>query len=342
MKIAVMDDYQDAVRKLSCYSLLADHDVKVFNNTVKGVGQLSVRLADTEALVLIRERSRIGKELLLKLPKLRLISQTGGVGRSSVSHVDLAACTARGVAVAEGGGSPVAAAELTWALIMAASRRLPQYISNLKHGVWQQSGLKAATAPPNHGLGEVLRGKTLGIWGYGRIGRLVAGYGAAFGMKVIVWGGEKSQVAAREQGLDIAASKAELFERADVLSLHLRLADTTRGAVELADLRSMKPTALFVNTSRAELIAPDALVAALNSGAPGLAAIDVFESEPLLAGQPLLRMENVICTPHIGYVEKESYERYFSAAFRNILAFAAGRPENIVNPEVLGNRPQAA
>ncbi len=341
MKIAILDDYQDAVRKLQCYSLLREHEVKIFNNTVKGAGQLAVRLADCEVLVLIRERTRLSKELLVKLPRLRLIAQTGTVNRQPGAHIDLAFCTERGITVVEGAGSPTSTAELTWALALAGMRRIPQYASNLKHGVWQQSGLKAAMAPPNHGLGDVLNGKTLGIWGYGRIGRLVAGYGAAFGMKVLVWGSEESRSAAAKDGHEAAADRKNLFTRADVLTLHLKLSERTRGIVELADLQAMKPTALFINTARAELIAPDALIKALNGGRPGLAAIDVFETEPLLAGQPLLRMENVICTPHIGYVERESYERYFSAAFQNILAFANGKPENVVNPEALKMRKSA-
>ena len=335
MKIAILDDYQDVVPHLSCYSLLAGHEVKIFHNTVKGSGQLAVRLADTEALVLIRERTRITKELLSKLPKLRLISQTGAAGRGSVSHIDLAECAARGIAVCESRGSPTPTAELTWALILAAMRRLPQYISNFKHGSWQHSGMKTALAPPNHGVGDALAGKTLGIWGYGRIGRIVAGYGAAFGMNVLVWGREKSQQAARENSFEVASDKSDLFLRADVLSLHLRLTEDTRGIVQPGDLKAMKPTALFVNTSRAELVVPDALVAALHSGRPGLAAVDVFESEPLLAGHPLLLMENVICTPHLGYVEKDNYEKMFGMAFRNILAFAAGAPENLVAAEAV-------
>jgi D-3-phosphoglycerate dehydrogenase len=331
MKIAILDDYQDAVRKLACFQLLEGHEVKVFNNTVKGVGQLAVRIADAEVLVLIRERTRIPKELLVKLPSLRLISQTGRAG----DHIDMAACTARGVAVAEGSGSPIAPAELTWALIMAAMRRLPQYISNLKHGVWQQSGMKHAMAPANNGIGEVLHGKTLGVWGYGKIGRMVAGFGRAFGMKVLVWGRPATLKAAQDDQNEVAASKEDLFARADVLSVHLRLVEATRGIVKLADLQAMKPTALFVNTSRADLVEPEALIKALNGGRPGLAAIDVFEAEPPLAGQPLLRMENVICTPHLGYVEKAGYELYFEQAFRNIVAFANNQPVNIANPEVL-------
>lgn len=331
MKITILDDYQDAVRRLECFQLLAEHDVKVFNNTVKGAGQLAARLGDAEALVLIRERTRIGRDFLSKVNRLRLIAQTGKVG----AHIDVEACTARGVAVAEGVGSPIAPAELTWALVMAAMRRLPQYVANLKHGVWQQSGLRSAHSPPLHGVGEVLHGKTLALWGYGKIGRLVAGYGRAFGMNVLVYGSSTSRDTAAAAGHAVAATAEELFAAADVLSLHLRLADATRGIVKLAHLEAMKPSALFVNTARAELVESDALVKALNGGRPGLAAIDVFESEPPLAGHPLLRMENVIASPHLGYVEKSSYELYFRAAFENILAFARGTPLNIVNPEVL-------
>ncbi len=331
MKIAILDDYQDAVRKLACFRLLAGHDVKIFNNTVKGTGQLSVRVADTEALVLIRERTRITKELLAKLPKLKLISQTGGVGLGPGAHIDLAACKAHGVTVTSTPGSPVATAELTWALLMASARRLPQYIANLKHGVWQQSGMKAANAPPSHGMGDVLRGKTLGIWGYGKIGRIVAAYGQAFGMNVLVWGRAMSQETARKDLFEVAASELELFKRSDYLSLHLRLNAQTQGVVKLANLQAMKPTATLVNTSRAELIEANALLKALNGGRPGMAAIDVFESEPVLAGQPLLRMENVICTPHLGYVEKENYELFFSTAFENLLSYVAGTPQNVVH-----------
>ena len=337
MKIAVLDDYQDAVRKLSSFSLLEGHDVKVFNNTVKGVGQLAARLSDVEAVVLIRERSRITRQLLEKLPKLKIISQTGRVGQSvdKGGHIDLDACTERGIAVLEGVGSPVAPAELAWALIMAAQRRIPQYVASLKHGAWQQSGLKATTMPPNFGIGQVLRGQTLGIWGYGKIGRLVAGFGQAFGMKVIVWGREASLKAAQEAGYAVAASKEQLFAESDVLSMHLRLNDETRGIVALNDLTRMKPTALFVNTSRAELIEENALVAGLNRGRPGMAAVDVFESEPILQGHALLRMENCICTPHLGYVERDGYELYFRVAFQNILDVLAGNHESIVNPKAL-------
>ncbi|MDR5770214.1 D-2-hydroxyacid dehydrogenase family protein [Caballeronia sp. LP006] len=332
MKIAILDDYQDAVRKLDCFHLLDDHEVKVFNNTVRGLGQLASRLSETDALVLIRERTRISSQLLDKCPKLRMISQTG---RAGGGHIDIDACTERGIAVLEGTGSPVAPAELTWALIMAAQRRIPQYVANLKQGAWQQSGLKTSALPPNFGLGQVLRGQTLGIWGYGKIGQLVAGYGKAFGMNVLVFGREHSLQAARDDGFAVAESREALFEQSDVLTVHLRMSDETRGIVRTEDLMRMKPTALFVNTSRAELLEENALLNSLHHNRPGMVATDVYESEPILQGYGLLRMENVICTPHIGYVERESYELYFGAAFRNILAFDAGDKSSVSNPEAL-------
>jgi D-3-phosphoglycerate dehydrogenase / 2-oxoglutarate reductase len=331
MNIIILDDYQDAVRKLKCASILEPLNAKVFTNTVKGIGQLSVRLRDAEVLVLIRERTQFPRQLLEKLPKLKLISQTGRVG----PHIDVDTCTRLGIAVAEGVGSPVAPAELTWALIMSASRRLPQYVGNLKHGAWQQSGLKAGSMPPNFGLGVLLEGKTLGVWGYGRIGQRVAGYGRAFGMKVVVWGSDTSRDKARADGHLPAPSKEAFFESADVLSVHLRLTDGTRGIVTMDDLSRMKPTALFVNTSRAELVQENALVSALNRGRPGMTAVDVFESEPILQGHPLLRLENAVCTPHIGYVELESYETYFRAAFDNVVNFIRNQPTNVINPQAL-------
>ena len=331
MNIVILDDYQDAVRKLRCAAKLESYPAKVYTNTVKGIGQLSVRLRDADVIVLIRERTHISRQLLEKLPGLKLISQTGRLG----PHVDVAACTDRGIVVTEGVGSPVAPAELTWALVMAAMRRLPQYIGTLKHGAWQQSGMKAASMPANFGLGQVLRGKTLGIWGYGRIGQLVAGYGKAFGMKVLVWGSHASRSRAEADGYSAAASRDEFFSVSDVLSIHLRLNEETQGIVTLEDLSRMKPTALFVNTSRAELVEPDALIAGLNRGRPGMAAIDVFESEPILQGHALLRLENCICTPHIGYVEQESYELYFGAAFENVVNFIQGQPTQVVNPAAL-------
>jgi D-3-phosphoglycerate dehydrogenase len=331
MNIIILDDYQDAVRKLPCATLLEPLNAKVFTNTVKGIGQLSVRLRDAEVLVPIRERTQFPRALLEKLPRLKLIAQTGRVG----NHIDVEACTRLGIAVAEGVGSPVAPAELTWALIMAAMRRLPQYIGNLKHGAWQQSGLKSASMPPNFGIGSVLKGKTLGIWGYGKIGQLVAGYGKAFGMQVQVWGREPSRQRAVADGLQAAESRQAFFESSDVLTVHLRLNDDTRSIVGLEDLSLMKPSSLFVNTSRAELVADGALVSALNRGRPGMAAVDVFEHEPTLQGHPLLRLENAVCTPHIGYVELDSYELYFKAAFDNIVNFVSGNPTNLVNPEAL-------
>ncbi len=331
MNIVILDDYQDVVRKLDCASKLDAFPAKVYTNTVKGIGQLSVRLKDADVIVLIRERTPLNRQLLEKLPRLKLISQTGHAG----SHIDLAACTERGIAVAQGTGSPYAPAELTWALIMAAVKRLPQYIGNLKHGAWQQSGLKASSMPVNFSLGTVLRGKTLGIWGYGKIGQLIAGYGKAFGMQVLVWGSEESRARAAQDGLIPAATRQAFFEECDVLSLHLRLSDATRGIVKLEDLSRMKQTSLIVNTSRSELIEQDALISALNRGRPGLAAIDVFEVEPILQGHALLRLENCICTPHIGYVEKDNYELYFGAAFDNVVNFIKGTPTNIVNPGAL-------
>ena len=331
MNIIILDDYQDVVRKLNCSNKLEAYPAKVFTNTIKGVGQLSVRLKDAEILVLIRERTQITRQLIEKLPKLKMISQTGKIG----SHVDVVACTERGIVVAEGAGSPVAPAEMTWALIMAAMRRLPQYINNLKHGAWQQSGLKSSAMPTNFALGQVLKGRTLGIWGYGKIGQLLAGFGKAFGMRVLLWGSEASRALAVEHGFEAAASREEFFSQSDILSLHLRLNDSTRGIVTLADLQVMKTTSLLVNTSRAELLAPDALIAGLNRGRPGMAAIDVFESEPILQGHALLRLENCICTPHIGYVEQESYELYFGTAFDNVVNFIKGTPTNIVNPGAL-------
>ena len=331
MNIIILDDYQDAVRKLRCAARLEPYNAKVHTNTVKGIGQLSVRLRDAEILVLIRERTQFPRQLLEKLPKLKLISQTGRVG----PHIDLDTCTRLGIAVAEGVGSPVAPAELTWALVMTAMRRLPQYIATLKHGGWQQSGLKSLSMPPNFGLGMVLKGRTLGIWGYGKIGQMVAGYGRAFGMQVQVWGSEASRARAVADGHLAAESRDALFATSDVLTLHLRLVPATRGLVTAADLARMKPTSLFVNTSRAELVEENALVAGLNRGRPGMAAIDVFESEPILQGHPLLRLENAVCTPHIGYVELDSYELYFGAAFDNVVNFIRNEPTNIVNPDAL-------
>lgn len=327
MNIAILDDYQDNVRHLDAFGLISGHQVRIFTNSTKGVGQLAIRLAPFDALVLIRERTPITRALLERLPKLKLISQTGKVA----GHIDVEACTARGVAIAEGVGSPVAPAELTWALVMAAQRRIVQYANNLRDGLWQT----ASVNPGLNGLGLANHGRTLAIWGYGKIGRMVAGYGKAFGMRVLVWGSDASRAAAVADGFEAAASREAFFEQADVLTLHLRLNEATRGIVTAADLARMKPSSLFVNTSRAQLVEAGALEAALMRGRPGRAALDVFENEPLPADSPLLRIPTVLATPHLGYVEKDSYELYFDAALRNVAAFAAGTPTNILNPEAL-------
>lgn len=325
MNIAILDDYQDCVRRLQCHSLLAGHEVKVFTNSARGIGQLAIRLAPFDALVLIQQRTSITRALLEKLPRLKLISQAGRIG----DHIDLAAAAARGVTVTQAAGDPVATAELTWALIMSAMRRLPAYIGNLKDGLWQ-------TVSTSHGHnlpGLALHGRTLCIYGYGRIGRLVAAYGRAFGMDVAIWGGETSRATAARDGYRIAASKEALFTEADVLSLHLRLHPDTRGIVGANELARMKPHALFVNTAHAALLADDALLAALQAGRPGFAALDVFDSEPLLPTSPLLRMQNVIATPRLGMVEKDSYEKLFGGAFQNIVDFDNDTPRNVVTPD---------
>ena len=322
MKIAILDDYQDVVRQLDCFQLLKDHEVKVFHNRAIGVGQLAIRLAQFDALVLIRERTKLTRQLLQRLPNLKLISQTGKVS----GNIDVETTKELGIAIAEGIGDPTAPAELTWALIMAASRRLTNYASLLQQGTWQASSIR----PPHNQLGRVLKKRTLGIWGYGKIGKLVAGYGKAFGMHVVVWGREGSLAQAVADGYQAASSKEAFFAEADVISMHLRLNDATRGIVKQSDLETMKADALFVNTSRAELVEPEALLKALVGGRPGFAAIDVFESEPITPDHPLLRRENVLATPHLGYVEKDSYELYFSVAFQNILDFAQGTPKNIL------------
>jgi D-3-phosphoglycerate dehydrogenase len=327
MKIAILDDYQDAARGLECFRLLDGHDVKVFSSSARGLGQLAIRLAPFDALVLIRERTAFPRALLAKLPNLKLISQTGKVS----GHVDVAAATEHGIAIAEGVGSPVAPAELTWALIMAASRKIVPYANNLKDGLWQTASIN----PELNGLGRVLKGRTLGIWGYGKIGQLVAGYARAFGMQVMVWGSDKSRAAAAADGLSAAPTREAFFEQADIVTLHLRLNDATRVIVTANDLARMKRDALFVNTSRAELVEEDALENALRKGRPGHAALDVFTSEPLAGDAPILKIPTVLATPHLGYVERDSYELYFRAAFENVVNFANGNPTNILNAEVL-------
>ena len=322
MKISILDDYFDTLRTLACFRKLVGHEVTVWNDHVQDTDALAARLKDTECLVLIRERTRIQADLLERLPKLKLISQ-----RSVYPHIDVEACTRRGVVVSSSqhAGTPsYAAAELTWALILAAARQLPQQMAALKAGKWQI------------GVGTTLRAKTLGIFGYGRIGATVAGYGRAFGMDVVAWSREESLKRARADGHAPARSKAEFFERCDVISLHLRLLPATRHIVKAEDLARMRPTAMLVNTSRAPLVEPGALVAALRAGRPGYAAVDVFEDEPMRDPTlPLLQFEQVVATPHIGYVTREEYETQFVDIFDQILAFAAGRPINVVNPDVL-------
>jgi D-3-phosphoglycerate dehydrogenase len=325
VNVAILDDYFDTLRTLECFAKLDGHAVTVWNDHVQETDALTERLKDAEALVLIRERTKIQAPLLERLPKLKLISQ-----RSVYPHIDIAACTRLGIVVSSNMHSDTpsyAAAELTWALVLAAVREIPQNVACLKAGIWQI------------GVGQTLRGKTLGIFGYGRIGATVAGYGKAFGMNVLIWARPQSLEQARADGYETAQSKADFFERADVLSLHMRLVEATRGIVTAEDLARMKPGAVIVNTSRAPLIAPGALVDALTAGRPGMAAVDVFEEEPVRdPNHPLLKLNNVIATPHIGYVTRDEYELQFSDIFDQIVAYAAGTPVNVVNPDVLSSR----
>jgi D-3-phosphoglycerate dehydrogenase len=324
MKVSILDDYFDTLRTLACFAKLDGHEVEVWNDHVEDIDVLADRLRETQALVLIRERTKISAALLERLPKLRLISQ-----RSVYPHIDIEACSRLGIVVSSNmhAGTPsYATAELTWALILCAMRQIPQQVAALKAGTWQT------------GVGRSLRGQTLGIYGYGRIGETIAGYGKAFGMKVLVWAREASRARAQTDGYTAALSKEEFFESCDVISLHIRLVDGTRGIVTASDLMRMKPTALLVNTSRAGLIEPGALVRALESGRPGMAAVDVFEQEPVLNGDhPLLALNKVVCTPHIGYVTREEYEIQFSDVFDQITAFCVGKPINVVNPDVLNS-----
>lgn len=319
MRVSILDDYSDTLRTLRCFEKLADHDVTVWNDHLQDTEALAERLAACEALVLIRERTEIRAPLLEHLEDLRLISQ-----RSAYPHIDVDACTRLGVLVCSNlhSGSPsYATAELAWGLVLAAMRQIPQQMASLTSGHWQM------------GVGRTLRGKTLGIYGYGRIGRVVAGYGRAFGMEVLVWASESSRARAAQDGYRVADSRERFFEECDVISLHLRLVDATRAIVTPSDLARMGPTAVLVNTSRAGLIEPGALVAALVAGRPGMAAVDVYEHEPVTGGDPLFALDNVVCTPHIGYVSLEEWELQFSDVFDQINAFAAGAPINVVNPD---------
>jgi D-3-phosphoglycerate dehydrogenase len=324
LKVTILDDYFDTVRTLNCFAKLKDHDVKIWNDHAQDTDTLAERLRDTEALVLIRERTKIRTPLLERLPKLKLISQ-----RSVFPHIDADTCTQLGVIISSSQHPELpsyATAELTWALVLAAMRKIPQQMASLKAGQWQC------------GVGRTVRGKTLGIYGYGRIGAVVAGYGKAFGMNVLVWGREKTLERARRDGYEVASSKNEFFERCDVLSLHMRLVDATRSIVTAADLERMKPTSVLVNTSRAQLVEAGALVPALKAGRPGMAALDVFEDEPMRdTAHPLLALDNVVLTPHIGYVTLEGLETQFVDIFDQINAYAAGNPINVVNPNVLGS-----
>jgi D-3-phosphoglycerate dehydrogenase len=322
MKIAILDDYHDTIRTLPCFRMLDGHDVTIWNDHLQDTDALAERLKDTECLVLIRERTKIRKALLERLPRLRLISQ-----RSVYPHIDIADCTRLGIVVSSNqhAGTPsYATAELTFGLILAAMRQIPQQMASLKAGNWQMA------------VGMSVRHKVLGIFGYGRIGKAVAEYGRAFGMDILVWAREASRDRARVEGYATAPSKQAFFERCDIITLHMRLVDATRNIVVAADLARMKPSALIVNTSRAPLIEPGALVAALNAGRPGMAAVDVYEEEPLRdRSHPLLNMPNVVCTPHLGYVSREEYEIQFTDIFEQIVSYAAGKPIHVVNPDVL-------
>lgn len=318
MKILIPDDYQYATRELACLELLQGHEVTILGDLSKE--PQAAALAEAEALVLIRERTQVTADFLRQMPQLQVISQTGKIAR----HVDLAACTAAGVLVVEGAGSPVAPAELTWALILAAQRKLVQAVVDMKEGKWQTN------------IGRALHGQTLGVWGYGKIGRMIAGFGRAFAMDVQIFGRAASIEAAQAEGYRICESREAFFATSDVLTVHLRLVKETLGIIKAGDLAGMKPDSLFVNTSRAELVEEGALETALQSGRPGFAALDVFPEEPVYdSDYALLRMANVICTPQVGYVEHRGYELYFARAFENLLSFFAGNPANVVNQEAL-------
>ena len=324
MKIAVIDDYQDAFRTLRCYAKLKGHEVLIYNDTEKDPARLAERLKDAEAVILTQARSPFPRALVERLPKLRLISQTG----RSTGHIDIEACTEHGVVVSAAGfATPHPTAELTWGLILAALRHIPYEVQRLREGHWQST------------VGICVKGKTLGIYAYGRIGSLVAHVGRAFGARVVCWGREGSLARAKEAGYEAAKSRSAFFAESDILSLHLPLNSDTRAIVTRADLARMKPTALIVNTSRAGIIAEGALVEALMSGRPGLAAVDVFEDEPVLgAAHPLLKLDTVVATPHLGYVERENYELYYGLVIDQILAYASGDPINVLNPEALGKK----
>ncbi len=326
MKIAVIDDYQNAFPKLRCYAKLSGHEVVVYNDTEKDPGRLAERLQDADAVILTQQRSRFPRAVIERLPKLKLISQTG----RNTAHIDADACTEYGVVVSAGGaGNPTPTAELTWGLILAALRHIPYEVTRLREGYWQST------------LGTAVRGSTLGIYAYGRIGSIVANVGRAFGARVVCWGRDASTSRARADGYEVASNRQDFFAAADILSLHIPLNKETRGIVTRDDLARMKTNSLIVNTSRAGLIADGALVEALKNGRPGFAAVDVYEDEPVLGGEhPLLKMKNVVCTPHLGYVEKETYEQYYDVVVDQIVAYARGNPINVVNPDALTSQRQ--
>ena len=321
MRVAILDDYQNVFRTLKCYSRLKGHDVAVYHDSVKEPGRLAERLKGAEAVILLQQRTPFPRAAAEKAATLKVISQTG----RNANHIDLSACTEKGILVCgTGAGAVNHTAELTWGLIFSVLRHIPEEVQQLKAGKWQTT------------LGTTVAGKTLGIYAYGRIGSIVARAGRAFDMKVVCWGREGSTGRARADGYDIAASREAFFESADIVSLHIPLNKETRGIVKHSDLARMKPTALIVNTSRGPIIEAGALEQALREGRPGFGAVDVFDDEPVLGGNhPLLKMENVVCTPHLGYVDRDTYEKYYGAAVDNILAYAEGKPVNLLNPEVL-------
>ena len=323
MKIAVIDDYQNAFKTLKCFSKLSGHEVVVYTDTERDPARLAERMKDADVVLLTQQRSAFPRAVIERLPKLKLIGQTG----RAATHIDLQACTEKGIVVSAGGsGNPNATAELTWGLILSALRKLPFEVKRLKEGHWQST------------LGVGVNGKTLGVYAYGKIGSVVACVGKAFGARVVCWGREGSTGRAKAAGLEVARSREECFAEADILSLHLPLNKDTRGIVTRDDLARMKPTAMLVNASRSGLIVSGALVDALKAGRPGFAAVDVYEEEPVGANEPLIKMNNVTCTPHLGYVTRESYEEYYAVVVEDILAFAAGKPSHVLNPEALGKK----
>lgn len=313
-KITVLDDYQGVVGQLAATKILdgIGAELEVITRKIADEEELIATLRDTACLVLIRERTRITSGIIAALPGLKLIVQTGRLA----GCIDLDACRVRGIEVRDGTGNPVAPAELTWALILAASRRLVPYARGLEQGLWQRS----APALEGERLGRTLCGRTLGIWGYGKIGKRVAAVGRALGMRMVIHGRDQSRLAAEADGFAYEGSRRSFFAQSDVLTLHLRLCDDTRHVVGPEELLAMAPDALIVNTSRAELIAPGALLQALQNGRPGAAALDVFEDEPAGAA-PYLGHPRILCTPHIGFVEEGTYESYFSEAFTHVRQF---------------------